>query len=374
MTYIIQHIKLVNFKNYKQLNVQLNQKFNAFIGLNGMGKTNLLDAVYYLCMGKSYFTTSDKNVVCFEQDFIRLKANIIDDQEQSNHEVIVKVIPSKSKEIHYNNKKYSKLSEHVGFMPVVIIAPGDVYNLLDTSEFRRKFLDSTLIQFDKEYLHHLITYNRVLAQRNALLKQFADRQAWDQKLLDILNDKMKEPANYIYKRRKEEVDLLIPIFQDIYQRVSGKAERCLLKYSSALEQKGWNELLSESIEKDRILRRSAAGIHKDDIAFYINDKKLKTFASQGQLKSFVFSLKLAQYHFIKNKTGKKPILLLDDIFDKLDEARVKSLIDIISESDYGQIFLTDTSMSRVQQIFDDLELDFAIMNIERGEIINDTIN
>ena len=368
MTFILQHIKLSQFKNYQQSSIALNEKFNAFIGLNGMGKTNLLDAIYYTCMGKSYFTASDRNVVLFEKEFFRIQAKIIEERNQEVHEVVVKVIPSKSKEIQYDNKKYAKLSEHIGKLPVVIITPGDVYNLLDTSEFRRKFLDSTLIQFDEEYLHSLLVYNRLLAQRNALLKQFAERQAWDQKLLDVLNDKMEGPANFIFKRRKEEVDLLTPVFQEIYQRVSGSAEKCFLSFSSSLEQIEWKSLLNNSKEKDRILKRTTAGIHKDDLNFYINDKKLKTFASQGQLKSFVFSIKLAQYHFIKNKTGKKPILLLDDVFDKLDAARVKSLIDIISEDEYGQIFLSDTSLERVEQIFAELKLEGSIMKIENGKL------
>jgi len=370
LTYVLQHIKLSNFKNYQQSNVNLNKKFNAFIGLNGMGKTNLLDSIYYLCMGKSYFTARDRDVVKFDEDFFRIEGRIIDESDSSPHEIVAKVIPSKSKEIHYNKKKYSKLSEHIGFLPVVIITPGDVYNLLDTSEYRRKFLDSTLIQFDKEYLQKLLAYNRLLAQRNALLKQFAERQAWDQKFLDVLNEKMEGPARFIYQRRKEEVDLLIPVFQEIYKRVSGSAENCHLSYSSMLERFEWMELLENNKDKDRILKRTSGGIHKDDIQFVINDKKLKTFASQGQLKSFVFSLKLAQYHFIKNKTGKKPILLLDDIFDKLDEARVKSLIDIISENDYGQIFLSDTSLERVKQIFTELELDHTIKKIDKGIVID----
>ncbi len=368
MSFYLQNIKLTNFKNYSFIDLVLNTKFNAFVGLNGQGKTNLLDAIYYLSMVKSNFSAADRDVTRFGESFFRIEGNY-QAEDKTMHKVAIKVQPSSLKEIEFDRKKYKKRSEHIGKIPIVIVTPDDLVELLATSECRRKFLDTSLVQYDREYLSQLMIYNRLLKQRNALLKQMGENSTWNEMLVKVLDDKMQAAAMLIYARRKEEAEQLTPVFEEIYATLSAEAESCKIEYKSELEHTAFDELMLNAREKDRILRRTTSGIHKDDIGFSLNGKKLSKFGSQGQLKSFVFALKLAQYHFLRSKKNVKPILLLDDIFDKLDDNRVESLIKIISEEAYGQIFITNTSKDLIQNIFESLNLNHSIFHLNDGAIV-----
>ncbi len=339
---------------------RFNPKFNVFVGLNGVGKTNLLDAIYYLSMAKS-FQTNDRNLVRHGQDLFRIEGLYKEGDQLLK--VSAAVVPGKSKVLKWDNKKVQKRSDHIGNIPVVIVSPEDMNSLLLSSENRRKLLDAILIQIDRSYLHHLMRYNRLLTQRNALLKQFHENRTWNETLLSAIDGKMQEPAEYIYAKRMEETQLLSPIFNQLYNEISQHREQCSMEYQSDLAKMPWDEVMQSSREKDRILRRTTAGIHKDDLKFLIKERKLKTFGSQGQLKSFVFALKLSQYHYLKRKSNRNPIILLDDIFDKLDDKRVESLLNIISTQEYGQIFISHTSEEWILRIFSKLKQDCKVIRV-----------
>ena len=360
MPFFLDKIKLNNFKNYASFEDTFDPKFNVFVGLNGVGKTNLLDAIYYLSMAKS-FQTNDRNLVKHGTSFFRLEGFYSEGLKKVK--VSAAVVPGQSKELKWDNKKQNRRSEHIGNIPVVIVSPEDMNALLLSSENRRKLLDSILIQSDKNYLQCLIGYNRLLSQRNALLKQFHENRTWNDTLLSAIDDKMREPAEYIYSKRSEETQLLSPIFAQLYKEISNNKEACKMEYQSDFQKMDWVKLKEESKQKDKILRRTTAGIHKDDLKFLIKERKLKTFGSQGQLKSFVFALKLSQYHYLKRKSDRNPLILLDDIFDKLDDQRVESLLKIISTDEYGQIFISHTSEEWILRIFSKLKQGCKVIRV-----------
>jgi len=335
--------------------------------MNGMGKTNLLDAIYYCCMGKSHFGGQDRNVVRHEADFFRLEAHFF--KKEKKEKIVAKVIPGKQKIIERNTVPYQRLAEHVGGFPVVIIEPGDTALALEGSGERRRFADNTLSQLDSHYLLQLIAYHKVLKQRNASLKQFSADGRFDASLIAAFANQLIEPAGIIHKKRIEFVEKLHPVFNDYYQIISGQAEAVDCRYESKLTGRDFSKLLQEASEKDRLLQRTTVGIHKDDLIFSLNGFPLKRFASQGQLKSYVLALKLAQYELLKKEKEVLPILLLDDIFDKLDTSRVEHLIGLLFEKDFGQIFITDTHQSRVEEIVENFGSSYKIFKIERGKVI-----
>ncbi|MFK7937400.1 MAG: DNA replication/repair protein RecF [Saprospiraceae bacterium] len=361
----LQQLKLTQFKNYSTQKLDFSARLNAFVGMNGMGKTNLLDAIYYLCMCKSHFGTNDRDVVQHEEEFLRLEGYFL--KNEKREKVVAKVIPRKKKEFERNDVAYAKLSEHIGLLPVVFIAPDDTYLAKDGSEARRRFLDNTLSQLDREYLRHLINYNKVLKQRNAALKNFAAERYFDPALLLIYNEQMLAPAAVIHDKRTAWMDTFNPLFQEYYRVISGDREAVGVRYRSQLTETDFNTLLTEAQEKDRILQRSTVGVHKDDLVFTIEGYPLKKFSSQGQLKSFVLALKLAQYELLRRDKAIPPLLLLDDIFDKLDRARVRQLLQLILEKDFGQIFITDTHESRLAEIIEGFGADFKIFKVENGK-------
>lgn len=314
-----------------------------------MGKTNLLDAIYYLCMGKSYFATTDQYIVQHEQDFFRLVG--IFEHEEKKDQIVVKVKPRKSKELELNGKRYDRLVDHVGRFPVVIVVPDDTQLIHEGSEERRRFLDNTLSQLDSVYLGHLLQYNKVLKQRNALLKQRAGRSL-PEDLLSVYDQQLAGPAQYIYERRAAFVASFIPPFQHAHEAICGGQEKVSLRYRSHLEEKSLPEILAESREKDRVLERTTQGVHRDELVFKLGGHPLKRLGSQGQLKSFVLALKLAQYRFLQAERQLSPILLLDDIFDKLDPQRVEQLLAYILAEDFGQIFLSDTDEQRIRSVLE----------------------
>lgn len=360
----LERIKLIQFKNYEGEELFFNPAVNCIVGQNGMGKTNLLDAIYYLCMGKSYFGLSDSFIVQQGTGFFRLEGDLMRDDRIEK--VVAKIEPRKRKEFERNKVLYQRLSEHVGRYPVVIIVPDDTQLVTEGSEVRRRLLDNTLSQLDEAYLRALILYNKLLKQRNALLKQ-AEGRMLSEDLLLVYDEQMVKPATYIHERRQALIAAYAPIFQEAQRAISGEGEQVGLRYKSGLAEDDLLSLLKESREKDRILERTTVGIHKDDLVFTQEDRPLKRMASQGQLKTFVLALKLAQYRFLKQEKGVKPLLLLDDIFDKLDPSRVQQLIQYILAEDFGQVFLSDTDPNRVQQVISGQAVEYSTFQIESGQ-------
>lgn len=361
----LERLKLTQFKNYETQEIICSPRLNAFVGMNGMGKTNLLDAIYYLCMCKSHFGTRDGDVVQHQQDFFRLEGYFI--KSEKHERVVAKVIPRKRKEFERNGVAYAKLSEHIGLLPVVFIAPDDTYLVREGSESRRRFLDNTLSQLDRVYLRALILYNKILKQRNAALKEFAAQRYFDPTLLSIYDEQLLAPAATIYESRTNWMEIFNPIFQRYYGVISAQKETVGVRYRSQLSTATMEALLVQASEKDRILQRSTAGIHRDELVFTIDNYPLKKFSSQGQLKSFVLALKLAQYELLRRDTSIPPLLLLDDIFDKLDRARVRQLLQLIIDKNFGQIFITDTHKHRLAEIIDGFGTDYRIFTVENGQ-------
>lgn len=309
-----------------------------------MGKTNLMDAIYYLALGKSYFSSSDRLVANLDSDFFRLEG-IIDAKR-----IVVKVQPSKMKSIEVDGLSYDRLLDYIGHHPTVVIAPSDIQQLVDGSEYRRILINNTIVQYDAHYLSQLMVYNRLLKQRNALLKSYLETRQINKDLLDSITHLMIEPSKVIHQARLSFIDKLKPIFLSQYKRISSGKENVDITYNSDLSHEQPSDLFENNKVKDMKMGRTSRGLHRDDVIFTINGQKLKDFASQGQLKSFVLSLKLAQYAILDEVTKCKPFLLLDDIFDKLDPMRVEHLIESIITDSFGQVFITDTNEDRIPTI------------------------
>lgn len=342
---------LTQFKNYDYQLVDCAPRLNCFVGLNGSGKTNLLESIYYLCMGKGYDSNTDQFAIQHGGDFFRLEGRFEASNEQSDR-VIVKVQKRKRKIIERNGTTYERMADHVGRYPVVIVVPDDVKLVHEGSEYRRRLLDNSLSQTDPVYLNHLIVYNKVLAQRNALLKQYAGH-ALPAGLLSVYDEQLSVPATYIHAARAAFIGPFEELLGKAYAVISGERESVAVHYKSQLNEQNWGELLIERREKDRILQRTTGGIHRDDLVFTQEGHPLRRVASQGQLKTFVLSLKLAQYQLLKRQTQREPLLLLDDIFDKLDQDRVGQLLNFILSEEYGQIFITDTDPDRVASLINE---------------------
>ena len=368
----LQALKLTNFKNYESQILLFSKHLNCFVGQNGMGKTNLLDAIYYMCMCKSHFKTSDKHITKHEASFFRLEANFVSGNTKETlrvDKIIAKVQARKIKEFECNKAVYERLSDHIGRFPVVMIAPDDTLMAMEGSEERRRFLDNTLCQLDNQYLTYLMHYNKVLSQRNKLLKQFAETRTFDKILVQSYDAQLLPSANYIHQKRQEWMVDFEPIFVDYYNQISGEREAVKCIYQSKLSETDFESLLNETLEKDRILQRTITGVHKDDLKFVFNDVPVKQFASQGQLKSYILALKLAQYELLRQEKEIAPILLLDDIFDKLDESRVQHLLELlIQKKEFGQVFITDTHENRVTEIIEKFEVNFGKFIVRNGEI------
>jgi DNA replication and repair protein RecF len=358
-------LSLLNFKNHESLSLQFSKKINCFIGRNGVGKTNIIDAIYYLCLTKSYFNSVDQQNILFGKDFFRLEGDI--NKGTEIFKVVYKLPPNKRKELSVNETVVSKLSDHIGNFPCIIISPDDSQLVLGSSEERRKFLDVTISQVNHEYLEWLIAYMKVLAQRNAALKQFAETRKPDKHLLETYNKQLVPLGTKIYEARQVVIEKLQPIFQSFYREVSLEREHVSFVYNSQLHHKPLNVLLQENIDRDIMLQRTDAGIHKDDLDFYLGTNRMKKFGSQGQQKSFIIGMKLAQFEIIKRGAvdgfDSIPLLLIDDIFDKLDKDRSRKLVELIASNNFGQVFLTDTDDAHIRQALKGKEDLFAIIEI-----------
>lgn len=340
-------ISLFQFKNYPQSGFQFDARIVGISGKNGVGKTNLLDAIYYLCFTKSYFTKSDgQNVHTGKQGF-RLAGNFLSNEKEEEVTCILR--ETGKKEVALNHEVYDKFSAHIGKFPCVMIAPDDVQVIIGGSEDRRQFLDTLLAQSDHDYLLQLISYQKILQQRNSLLKSFAETRRVDESLLQVLNEQLWQPGVFIYEKRKAFLQSFIQLVQRFYRQISGEAYDVHIEYESQLHQQTFEQLFRQLKEKDLVLQRTNGGIHKDDLSLTLHDSSFKAVASQGQRKSLLFAFKLAAFEVLKDVKGFAPILLLDDVFEKLDEQRMHNLLHWVCTKNDGQIFITDTHAERIQQ-------------------------
>lgn len=343
----IQKLHIINYKNHQNLSLQFNKNVVCIVGENGVGKTNILDAIHFACLGKSYFTTSDKNCVKYNEVFFRIEA------EFETNELVITYEKSKKKKVVLDDVPIKKLSNYLGNFPVVVIAPDDNVILLGGSEERRKIIDQTLIQTNFEYFQKLTTYQKIITQRNALLKKSFNAYL-DLTLLEIYNQELIPLAEYIHKERKKFIQEILPFFENAYSNISKKKEIFDIQYLSPLNEANYADILKSNLEKDRILKRTTSGIHKDDLDFYMNEVKIKTFGSQGQQKTFLLALKLAQHDYLQKKLSKSVFFIIDDIFDKIDTARSKNLIKFVSEH-LGQVFISYTNKQFLENKFKDID-------------------
>lgn len=357
----LQKLSLINFKNFESHEFEFDHKINCFVGENGIGKTNALDAIHLLAFGKSYFNPIASQNINHNENFFVVDGTFLRDQK--TEKIICSLKRGQKKLIKRNGKLYDKLSDHVGLLPLVIISPSDRDLITEGSETRRKFIDSVISQGNKTYLQTLINYNKVLAQRNALLKYFALNHTFNQETLSIYNDQLDQYGGHIHLERKKFLENFIPIFKERYKDISSGKESVDLKYQSQLEHKELRQLFIENLNKDKALQYTSVGTHKDDLSFEINDHPIKKFGSQGQQKSYLVALKLAQFDFIKQQSGHTPILLLDDIFDKLDEQRVSQIISLVNKDAFGQIFISDTHKERTENVVKTAEQSYKIIEL-----------
>jgi len=361
---LLKSLFLTHFKNYRQAEMEFSRKVNCLVGPNGVGKTNVLDAIYYLSMCKSYLNAVDQQNIHYDEEFAVLQGRF--ERLSKKESIYCSIHRSKKKQIKRNKKDYQKLSEHIGLLPVVMISPVDSVLISGGSEERRKYMDRVISQYDKDYLDKLIRYNRALTQRNRLLKEFARSGYFDTDSIDIWDEQMIQLAATIHQKRRSFTDELIPVFQRYYHTISGARENVGLAYRSQLHEDDFRKLLTQAIEKDRVLQHTTVGTHKDDLELTIDGHPIKKAGSQGQQKTFLVALKLAQFEFIQKVKKIPPILLLDDIFDKFDHQRVDQIIQLVSDQHFGQIFLTDTSEQRVKELLVDRQTDYRLFRVSTG--------
>ncbi len=357
----LKKISLFNYKNFSEANYEFVNKINCFVGKNGIGKTNVLDAIYHLSTGKSYFNPQAVQNIKHGEDFFVIDGEFeINDR---NEQIVCSLKKGQKKVLKRNGKIYDKFSEHIGFIPLVIISPSDSDLIIEGSETRRKFMDGVISQLNPEYLKQLIQYQKVMSQRNALLKYFAVNYVFETDTISIYNEQLDTYAASIFEKRKDFINQFIPIFNKHHQAITGSEETVQLVYQSHLFDANLLTLLEENINKDRALHYTSVGIHKDDLSFEIDHHPIKKFGSQGQQKSFLIALKLAQFEFIKNQCGLKPILLFDDVFDKLDEYRVAKIVEMVNSDTFGQLFISDTHPERTENIVKSTHQIYKIFNL-----------
>ena len=361
----IKHLSALNFKNYTEFAIDFSEGVNAFSGDNGAGKTNLLDALHYLALCKSFFNPVDSQQIKHETEFFMLQGVF---QKKDDEDVIsCSLKRNQKKQFKRNKKEYNRLADHIGLFPLVMISPNDSIIVTDGSEERRRFMDNVISQTDSSYLDLLITYNKILQNRNGLLKQGRHGHL-DSDLLSVYDDQLVVPGNKIYAYRKAFMQSFNELFNTHYAFITDGAEPVTLTYDSQLNETDFESLLAASGDRDRVLERTTTGVHKDDLIFTVHGMPLKKFGSQGQQKSFLIALKLAQYSYLVQKKGYKPLLLLDDIFDKLDDKRIKRLMEMVSKEEFGQIFITHTNAEKVREVFKNIPCDLRTFEVIRGEI------
>lgn len=361
---ILEKLSIINYKNIEQADLIFSPKINCFLGNNGMGKTNLLDAVYYLSFCKSHSNPIDSQNIRHDADFTVLQGWYQVNNKQE--EFFCSLKRKQKKHFKRNKKEYEKLSDHIGLLPLVMISPSDSEIISGGSDERRRFLDVVLSQFDKEYLHALIRYNKALQQRNALLK--ADSDKVDDTLFDLWENEMATEGELIYTRRKKFIEQFIPTFQNFYDYICQSNEKVELVYESHLANSDFSTLLKQKRERDKIIGYSSVGIHKDDLDMKMDEYSIKRVGSQGQNKTYLIALKLAQFDFLLQSGTTTPILLLDDIFDKLDSDRVKQILKLVLDNKFGQIFITDTNREHLDEILSVENSPYHLYNVDQGII------
>ncbi|MEQ9440454.1 MAG: DNA replication/repair protein RecF [Cyclobacteriaceae bacterium] len=363
----LEKISLLNFKNYEELNLTFSPQINCILGENGSGKTNLLDAIYYLSFTKSAFSSVEQQNIRHGEPFFMVKG--IFEKEEQSHTVQCSLQPGQRKQVQNSKRVYEKMSEHIGRFPVVLISPDDTDLIRGASELRRRFFDSLMSQMDAKYLEDLMRYNYVLRQRNALLKQFAERNTYDADLLDSYSEQLLDLGHGLYQRRTDFLSGFMPHFIRHYNNLSGKKEEVTIQYSSHFSERQYREIFYKAYRKDLAVQRTSLGIHRDDYDFQIDTYPTKRYGSQGQQKSFVIALKLAQFDVLREEKQLKPLLLLDDIFDKLDDFRIGKLTEMVVQQSFGQLFVTDARPERTHSIFSAIEAEKKYFTVRQGQVV-----
>ena len=363
----LSHLTLLNFKNYEQVEFQFEPGVNCLTGPNGCGKTNILDAIHYLAFCKSYFTSVDSTCIRHDGNMAVIQGHF--EHGNNTEKLFCALKNGQKKQFKRNQKEYSRLSDHIGLFPVVMVAPTDQFLITEGSDVRRRFMDGIISQMDKKYLTDLIAYNKLIQQRNALLKQWDERklnpsdfEVWDEQIAPL--------GEAISSARDLFLEKFISVFVTNYNYISDNKEQVNLVYDRSFKEGEFFELLQKSLDRDKYIQYTSAGVHKDDLTFTLEGYPIKKFGSQGQQKSFVIALKLAVFQLLKEKKNIKPIVLLDDIFDKLDNARVTKLMDLVSNETFGQLFVTDTDAKRIHEIFDHLSFPVKIFELDKIDTLS----
>ena len=357
----LKKISIINYKNILDKEYELDPKINCFVGDNGVGKTNILDAVYHLSMGKSYFNVKNDQLINRGKDYMLVDG--VFELNNKNESIVFSLKIGEKKVLKRNGKPYKKFSNHIGLIPVVLISPYDNDLINEGSSERRKFIDSIISQNDKEYLINLIAYTRVIQNRNKLLKQYNRSVDFDFDTIKVYDDQIYKLSEPIFKARDKFIKEFTPLVLEKYKHISDDKEKISIEYKSDLINNNIENLIKDSFQKDVILQYTSVGLHKDDFVFNIDENRIKRFGSQGQQKSFLIALKLAQFDYLKNETGNSPILLMDDIFDKLDLMRVKRIVEIVNSTNFGQLFLSDTDKERIEKVLSSLNLSSKIFEV-----------
>lgn len=364
----LRKISIANFKNIHESEIEFSPRLNCLIGDNGAGKTNLLDAVYFLSFTKSYFNSTDQLNISYDETWFML--NGFYDRFDSQEHIVCSYHLNQKKQIRRNARIYRRLSDHIGLLPLVIVSPNDTVLITGGSEERRKFMDSVISQYDPGYLEDLLRYNRALLQRNNLLKQPGQGLSPDMDMLEVYDEQLVDTGERIHRKRQEFILQMIPVFQKYYTSISKGAEEVKLIYQSMLLNGDFRELLKSSYSADCKAQYTTAGIHKDDLDLDLGHFPIRKTGSQGQQKTYLVALKLAQFEFIRNISGLKPILLLDDIFDKLDRNRVEQIVKMVAGEQFGQIFITDTNREHLDTILHAITSSYTIFKVDNGSIRN----
>ena len=357
----LKKISIINYKNILEKEFELDPKINCFVGDNGVGKTNILDAIYHLSMGKSYFNVKNDQLINKGKDYMLVDGFF--ELNNKNESIVFSLKIGEKKVLKRNGKPYKKFSNHIGLIPVVLISPYDNDLINEGSSERRKFIDSIISQNDKEYLINLIAYTRVIQNRNRLLKQYNRSVDFDLDTIKVYDDQIYKLSEPIFKARNKFIKEFTPLVLEKYKHISDDKEKISIEYKSDLINNHIENLIKDSFQKDVILQYTSVGLHKDDFVFNIDENRIKKFGSQGQQKSFLIALKLAQFDYLKNETGNSPILLMDDVFDKLDLMRVKRIVEIVNSTNFGQLFLSDTDKERIEKVLSSLNLSSKIFEV-----------
>jgi len=362
----LRKLNLLNFKTYPELDIELSPKLNCFVGDNGVGKTNLFDSIYYLAFCKSYFNSLDANSIRHSTDFFMIQGEFVIDGQTERIQCALK--KDQKKKIRRNDKEYSKLADHIGLIPLVMVSPADSGLILDGSEERRRYMNGVISQYDRQYLDDVIRYNKALTQRNRLLKEFNRQKYFDEDSLFIWDDQLSMLGERIHKQRKDFIDQLLPIFQYYYDYISSGHEQVELKYLTQAGDRPLSELMHQAHEKDKQVQYTTVGIHRDDLVLELSGFPMKQQGSQGQQKTYLVALKMAQFDFLKKISKVRPVILLDDVFDKLDANRVTRIIQLVSENHFGQIFITDTNLEHLRSILSGLSAEYRLFSVTDGQI------